>query len=250
MTTAGHCHGSTMKPKAENTGRHQFFPMLVLLLFSVVVSIFIFFLSRNHAPSLAPYFGVISPLIATLVLCVAAIAALYLLCERFGFSVIASGNPRPGLILAFVLALPFMISVTIADVFLRFPADTNVPLPAALLFYPAMAFIAQIALHIVPLTLLLLTSEVVCKSRPFRQRLWVSFLLVSMLEAGFQAVIPEGGSDGFLLTGFVVVQLFFFSLAEFYVFRRFDYVTMYFFRICYYGYWHILWGVLRLEWLF
>ena len=238
-----------MKSKAENPGWHQSVPMLVLLLFSAVVSVCIFVLSRDHAAVLAPYFGVISPLTATLIVCVAAFGALYLLCERFGFSVIASGNPPPGLLLAFVLAIPFMISVTIADGFLRFPADTNVSLPAALLFYPAMAYIAQIALHIVPLTILLLTSEVLFKSRPFRQRLWVSFLLVSMLEAGFQAVLPEGGSDGSLLTGFVVAQLFFFGLAELYLFRRFDYVTMYFFRLCYYGYWHILWGTTRLEWL-
>jgi hypothetical protein len=31
------------------------------------------------------------------------------------------------------------------------------------------------------------------------------------------------------------------------VFRRYDFVTMYSFRLFYYAYWHIAWGVIRLR---
>ena len=46
------------------------------------------------------------------------------------------------------------------------------------------------------------------------------------------------------------VHVFAIALLQLYVFRRFDFTSMYVFRLIYYAYWHIIWGVLRLELLF
>ena len=40
------------------------------------------------------------------------------------------------------------------------------------------------------------------------------------------------------------------SALQLYIFWRFDFVSMYVFRLFYYFYWHILWGVIRLDVLF
>jgi hypothetical protein len=40
------------------------------------------------------------------------------------------------------------------------------------------------------------------------------------------------------------------AFLQLYVFRRFDFASMYAFRLVYYAYWHILWGVIRLKVLF
>jgi hypothetical protein len=46
------------------------------------------------------------------------------------------------------------------------------------------------------------------------------------------------------------IHVFVIAFLQLYVFRRFDFVSMYSFRLFYYAYWHILWGVIRLEVLF
>lgn len=43
-----------------------------------------------------------------------------------------------------------MIAVA-ADFAIRFPAGMNVAFPQSLAFYPAMAFVAEVAFHVVPL---------------------------------------------------------------------------------------------------
>jgi hypothetical protein len=49
---------------------------------------------------------------------------------------------------------------------------------------------------------------------------------------------------------YVGVFVFVFTLVELDIFRRYDFVAMYVFRLTYYLWWHIIWGTLRLQWLF
>lgn len=57
---------------------------------------------------------------------------------------------RGGLVVA-----AFALSAIVADAALRFPHDINVPVPWALLFYPAIAFVVEVAFHVIPLALAL-----------------------------------------------------------------------------------------------
>ena len=58
------------------------------------------------------------------------------------------------------LVLLSILAVVVADILLRYPEDTNAPWPAALLFYPAIGFVAEILFHVVPLALLMLLLAV------------------------------------------------------------------------------------------
>jgi hypothetical protein len=48
----------------------------------------------------------------------------------------------------------------------------------------------------------------------------------------------------------VGVFVFVFTPVELYVFRRYDFMSMYAFRLVFYMWWHVTWGYLRLRWLF
>jgi hypothetical protein len=48
------------------------------------------------------------------------------------------------------------------------------------------------------------------------------------------------------LAAFTAVHILLFGLAELYIFLRFDFISMYAFRIVYYAYWHVAWGHARL----
>jgi hypothetical protein len=48
----------------------------------------------------------------------------------------------------------------------------------------------------------------------------------------------------------VFLQIYVINLQQLRIFRRFDFTSMYAFRLLYYLFWHILWGNLRLVVLF
>ncbi len=185
-----------------------------------------------------PYFGRISPIGAAAGVCLVGIMALYVLQERFGFYVVRPGGYARARVFAGVWVFPFIASITLIDAMLPFPVGMNVPLPTALVFYPAMGFIAELALHVVPLTLLLGIGVSVVPRASFDQRLWACILCVSLLEAGFQVVAALGPGAG-LRAALVALHVFAFGVVELHLLRSLDLVCMYQFRIAYYSYWHI-----------
>jgi len=71
---------------------------------------------------------------------------------------------------------------------------------------------------------------------------WFCIILASFLEPIFQL--------GWGFSVYVGLYVFAFNLLELYVFRRYDFVSMYSFRLVYYIHWHIVWGYVRLQLLF
>jgi hypothetical protein len=138
-----------------------------------------------------------------------------------------------------------MIAVTAADLTIGFPAGINVALPEALLFYPSMGYLAQLALHVIPFALILATARLLFRSMSEDRRIWLAILLAASIESVFQ--ITMSASQSSLLPVFVSVHLFAFGTAELLLFRRLDFLAMYTFRLTYYVYWHLLWGWLRLQ---
>lgn len=225
------------------------FPGPALAVLSVIVVACIFAVSSTDGVSFASYFGNVPPIAAAILVCLAGIAALYVLDKHHDFSVFKRRLSSRQFLIAVAAAIPFMVFVTVADLAIGFPVNINVPLPAAILFYPAMGYVAQMALHIVPLAILLSIGKTFFSPSSVHRRLWVSIVLVSMLESVFQ--VSASLSDGklTLLGSLVAIHLFVFGLVELYLFRRFDYATMFIFRMTYYAYWHLAWGTLRLQWL-
>jgi hypothetical protein len=52
------------------------------------------------------------------------------------------------------------------------------------------------------------------------------------------------------LVVFVFFHLLTFNLVQFWLFRKFGFLVMYILRMIYYLFWHILWGIWRLDFLF
>ena len=80
--------------------------------------------------------------------------------------------------------------------------------------------------------------------------IWTGLLVAALVEPVFQVV--AGFSDPVLrwATAYVGLHVFLISAAQLAIFKRYDFVSMYAFRLVYYLFWHIVWGYLRLEWLF
>jgi hypothetical protein len=196
-----------------------------------------------------PFFG---PLPAPAVLgglLVAGYPALAVLRSSAGLAFIGASALRRRIAhaagIATVLALG-MITVDVAAV--PFGADINVPLPKALLFYPIMAVVVELAFHAIPLSLLWALVGRNAEEDAKRRRLFVSFGLVALLEPAFQ--LAWAGELPPWMTVLLAGHLFVFNVAQLWLFRRHGFFTMLGMRLVYYLWWHILWGALRLTLLF
>ena len=65
----------------------------------------------------------------------------------------------------------------------------NVPFPESLLFYPVIGFMAEIVFHVLPLSLLLMALPTIFKNIRLGTTVWISILIVALLEPTFQAVL-------------------------------------------------------------
>jgi len=182
-------------------------------------------------PWFARYFGLIPPALAVVVLGSAALLLAPWLRQR-GYW----GTPHvASLAVAALLVLCFAAFIIVADRLIGFPSDINAPLPWSLLYYPAMGFAAQVALHLLPLAAIVWTLPDIAQKRP-----WTVMALSSCPEAAFQAASNHGAASGL-----VALQLVGFGIAEVYLLRRFGFGVMFAFRLGYYLVWHILWSQLR-----
>jgi hypothetical protein len=194
-----------------------------------------------------PYVGDISPLVALALVCLSGWTALYLLDQRGDFTLSRPALRARGALVAAALTVPFMGFVTAADVLIGFSREINVAPPASLVFYPLMGYVVELLFHAVPLAFLAPAVSRAFRSWSSERRIWLCVALVACVESAFQfANTPADGG----LDWFVAGHLFLFGLVELYIFRRYDFISMYVFRIVYYAYWHVAWGYLRLQWLF
>lgn len=203
-------------------------------------------LTLGNAADFSAFFGPVPPLLGAILVCGCGIAALHLLNRNWGIKAFDGSLTTRNRLAAMGWAVPFMISVTAADLLLGFPADLNLAPPAALLFYPAMGAIAQIALHLIPFFALLWVTGVVLPGLSTSRRTALSIALASVPEALFQIPTSDDDAPPAMLMLFVIVQLFCFGITELLLLRRYDYLTMYSFRLSYYAWWHVVWGYLRL----
>jgi hypothetical protein len=118
-----------------------------------------------------------------------------------------------------------------ADLVLRFDEDTNVAMPDALRFYPAIAVFVEIALQM---------------PGDFDLTFWRIAIPVALIEAVLQASYATSVGTAI----FSAVHLVVFGVVQVWVFWRYGFVWMLGFRLAYYALWHLVWGAVRLELLF
>lgn len=173
---------------------------------------------------------------------------LGLLRSRAGFEVFMGRGTIRGMIVSTGVATLLGAAIVIADLFIRYPEEINVPLPEALLFYPAIGFVAEVAFHVLPLTLLLLAFSPLRKRIDSERLVWVAIAGVAVLEPTFQVLFASDLTIWARV--YTWLHVFAIALCQLIVFRRHDFVSMYWFRLVYYAYWHVAWGTIRLDLLF
>lgn len=215
---------------------------------SLMALIFTLILLPSSEAYFRRFLGETNAILVMIVATVVGAVALWILQSNFRFVILKGQATLQGIALSALLATTLAVAIVAADINIRYPEDTNVPVPQALLFYPAIGFVAEIIFHVLPLTLLLLIMTLIFGQSSKERIVWFAILLVAVFEPTFQVLFGQKTfSWG---DAYTWIHVFVIAFLQLYMFRRYDFVTMYAFRLIYYGYWHILWGVIRLKVLF
>ncbi len=194
------------------------------------------------------FFGRINPMLAVAMATVVGGVSLTLLQSLGKFEILRGRETLRGMAVSAGMATLLAVAIIIADFFIRYPKDINVPVPEALLFYPTIGFVAEITFHVLPLALLLLILAPLRKRLGTDRLVWVGIAIAAVSEPTFQIVFT--GESFSLASAYTWVHVFAIAFLQLYVFRHYDFVSMYSFRLIYYAYWHIMWGMIRLKVLF
>lgn len=195
------------------------------------------------------FLGRINPLlVAGLVILLGAMLLTYLLSQ--GWFAIYQPQNASGLWIATGLASLFAMGMILADTQIVLPENINIPFPQSLLFYPSIAFVVEILFHVLPLTLLLFAVTLMFEKLTLGVVIWPVILLVAFLEPVYQTLF--GSSTGYSTwsVGFIALHIFLINVCQLLIFKRYDFVSMYTFRLVYYLFWHVIWGYMRLRVLF
>ncbi|MCG8414191.1 MAG: hypothetical protein MI746_08225 [Pseudomonadales bacterium] len=169
--------------------------------------------------------------------------------KRWNFLIVGS-NWKQGLIAAIGLATALALLMGMLDVRVRLPEDLNVPFPESLLFYPTIAFIVEVAFHLLPLALLLLVFGQIGKSIDREKLVYLGLPFAALIEPAFQLGVTNDYVIPTWAYFFVLVHIAVINICQLLLFKRYDFLTMYVFRLTYYLWWHVVWGYFRLPILF
>ena len=88
------------------------------------------------------------------------------------------------------------------------------------------------------------------KRLSFENIIWPCMILVAAIEPTFQTILGSSTPYPTWLVVYVWVHIFAINLSQLLMLKRYDFCSMFFFRLVYYAIWHIGWGVARLNLLF
>ncbi len=205
------------------------------------------------------FIGGINPLIASLFIVILGFILLSFLLSKGWFAIYKKGNLK-GVFYSSGLAALFGLIIILVDFNTSlYPADMNILFPKSLFFYPAIGVFAEILFQVLPLTLILIMltslSKKISNSKlttkiNHNMIIWVSIFAASLLEPIYQTIPLLSGKYPLWFAGFTFMHVFLIILSQLTIFKRYDFITMYWFRLVYYIIWHIIWGHIRLELLF
>lgn len=223
---------------------------LVYLGVSLVVFCFTIVLYFSEGQVFQRFLGSINPIAAFLIAIVVGFILLSFLRTKNWFVIFEKGN-LVGLLPFAGLAALLGVIMIVVDTRIKFPADINILFPQSLLFYPVIAFFVEILFHVFPLTLLIAVMSSTLKNLSFNAIFWISIIIISMAEPIYQTM-DMAFSKHFPVWAVVYVGLhiFLINFFQLLIFKKYDFISMYSFRLVYYLFWHIGWGYLRLLWLF
>jgi hypothetical protein len=223
--------------------------VLVFFGISLVIAILTGILYLRNAPIFQPFFGKINPLIAIFTIIFLGTILLTFLLSRGWFAIYKVGNFK-GLLVAASIATLLGLAMILVDLKFVFPADINRPFPDSLFFYPVFGYVVEVVFHLLPLALFLTLLTLIFKGLDFDKTAWLCIFMVALLEPIFQTILGSSRAYPTWVTGYVFLHIFLINLFQLLIFKRYDFVSMYSFRLVYYLIWHIAWGYARLKLLF
>ncbi len=214
---------------------------------SLTVLVLTWLFGFSGIPRFQVFFGPINPLIGVCVAIILGILLISFLSSRAGL-VIYCRKDHGGLFYYYLLAAILFVGISVVDFLAPFPKDMDVVFPQSLLFYPAIGFIVEVIFHLLPLSLFVFLFTIGSKKITNEKIMWAGILLVALLEPLFQ-VLSDAGHPMWVLA-YTGLNVYIINFVQLYLFKKYDFVSMYSFRLVYYLFWHILWGYLRLRLLF
>ena len=196
------------------------------------------------------FFGRINPLLVMVAVSILGFILLTYLLGRGWFAIFQIQNLQ-GLLLAAGLAALLALAMIAFDRWIVLPQDVNRPFPdfAALLSHHRLCGrnpLPRPAAHAAAAALL----SALFKNLTFEQMIWPCILFVALWEPIFQTRLSLSEAYPWTAVIFIALHNFLFNFVQLALFKRYDFVTMYSFRLVYYLLWHIVWGVIRLRVLF
>lgn len=222
---------------------------LVFVGLSLGVAVLVTILYSRNNLIFQSYFGGLNPLVVVALTAVLGVVLLSFLQSRGWFEIYGKENLR-GLLVSAGLAALLALVMILVDLKAVLPEDINKLFPESLLFYPSIGYVVEVAFHVLPLSVLLIVLTSLSKSLSYERIILPCILLVSLPEpiyqtmAGFTRPVPA------LATGYIGLHIYLINLLQLLIFKRYDFISMYSFRLVYYMIWHVIWGYVRLRLLF
>lgn len=198
-------------------------------------------LSLSSGNFFQPYFRNISPPLAVTMISVLGVVSLGFLSSRRWFEICSRRESLRGVAWSSAFATLFAVPIILIDLTVVLPYQ-HVPPPQSLLFYPIMAYVAEIIFHILPLSVFLGLLGPLFKGRDSTMLVWLCIVLASSPEPIFQLSWRSSEIPLSWVEVYVGLHVFAFNVLQLSIFRRYDFVSMYACRLVYYLYWHVLWG--------
>ena len=217
---------------------------LAVAILSLVAIGFTGILSFSSTPVFQPFFQNIPPVLAVSVISVLGVVSLGVLASRGWVQMAGGRESLKGVAWSSAFATLFAAIIVLVDYVVIFPYQHVAP-PQSLLFYPAIAYVAEIVFHILPLSILLTVFGLLFKDRSSAGFVWLCIILASCPEPIFQLSWRASEATLSLADVYVGLHVFAFNVLQLSIFRRYDFVSMYMCRLVYYTEWHIVWGYAR-----
>jgi len=212
--------------------RRRYLPVAMLPLGAIE---FTGILSFPPTPVFQPFFRNIPPLLAVSVISVLGVVSLCFLSSHHGFEMAVGSEGLNGVAGSSAFATMFAVAIVLADLVVAFPCR-HVPQQQSLLFYPTMAYVAEIVFHILPLAILLALLGPICTSRDSTTLLWVCIILASCPEPIVQLSWRSSESPLSWVDVYVGLHVFAFNTLQ---------LSMHACRLAYDIEWPIVWGYVQ-----
>lgn len=224
--------------------RKQYLSFLFIYIIILGQTLILELLKNNYFKR---FIGELNPIAAILICGILGGLFLSFLLLKKWFSIYKKENLKKALSYSWLVVLFVSVSILI-DWNILYPKEMNIPFPEALIFYPVIGFFVEIIFHVIPITFLFIFATTIFKKTSINKLIWVSIILVSTLEPTYQVLFMDFSPIWAIVV--LWINLFLFNLTQMLIYKNFDFVSMFLFRIIYYLLWHVIWGYFRLDILF